>query len=77
MTWDGQDRQEVRRLTNVWKQNCRLPDKSGASRTSPVWSGPDKSSVDRTSPVLDSFEPKHHKLPNLNKNKVWKGSNIT
>jgi hypothetical protein len=33
--------------------------------------------VPRRSLIQDSFEPKHHKLPNLDKNKVWKGSNIT
>jgi hypothetical protein len=51
--------------------------KTADYRTSPVLAGLVQSGVDRTSPVLDSFEPKHHKLPNLNKNKVWKGSNIT
>jgi hypothetical protein len=42
-------RQELARsakITNFWKQNCCIPDKSGTGRTSPVRDAPDKSGPD-------------------------------
>jgi hypothetical protein len=74
--WGRQELARSIKITNFWKQNCFIPDKSGTGQISLVRDAPDKSDVDRTSPVLLVLRPKSGNSTQMKISRLGIGLNI-